>query len=246
MFKGVKGKGISRMKEIKAVFTKQIKDTLKNKTVLLQFVMFPVLVVIMEHSVHMEGMQEHFFVMMFGSMYVGMAPLTCAAAIISEEKETGTLGMLLISNVKAWEYLIGIGTYIFLACMAGALCFAFTGEYEGWQFGAFLLFLASGIMISMLVGAVIGLICKNQMSATSVTVPVMMIFSFLPMISMFNQKVQEVSKFIYSWQVQNLIGALGGAKEASQLISAESLGVLAANLLIAAVLFGCAYKKVLK
>lgn len=233
------------MKEIKAVFIKQIKDTLKNKTILIQFVMFPILVVIIERSVHVEGMEEHFFVMMFASMYVGMAPLTCAAAVISEEKETGTLGMLLISNVKAWQYLIGVGTCIFLSCMAGALCFAISGEYKGWQLGVFLLSMASGILISMLAGAVIGLICKSQMSATSVAVPVMMLFSFLPMISMFNEKVQKVSKFIYSWQIQNLIGNLGSSREVKQLISSESMGILAVNFFLAAALFRCAYKRVL-
>lgn len=234
------------MKEIKAIFTKQIKDTLKNKTVLIQFLMFPVLVVIMEHSVHMEGMQEHFFVMMFASMYVGMAPLTCAAAIVSEEKETGTLRMLLISNVKVWEYLIGIGSYIFIACMLGGICFALTGEYKGWQFGAFLAILAAGILISMLVGGTIGLLCKNQMSATSVTMPVMMVFSFLPMISMFNEKVREIAKFVYSWQIQDLVGNLSDAGEAGGMLSAESVVILAVNFFIAAALFGGVYKKALK
>lgn len=231
------------MREIKAIFIKQIKDTLKNVTVLVQFVMFPILVVIMEHFVHVEGMQEHFFVMMFASMYVGMAPLTCAASVISEEKETGTLGMLLLSDVKAWEYLIGIGTYIFMACMAGAFCFAITGEYKGWRFGMFLLVLAAGILISMLVGAVIGLVCKSQMSATSITVPVMMLFAFLPMISMFNEKVREISRFVYSWQIQDLIGKLGEGKAVGNLIGTDSLSVLAGNLFIAVVLFACAYKK---
>lgn len=36
------------MKNISAIFVRQIKDTLKNKSVLIQFLMFPVMTLIME------------------------------------------------------------------------------------------------------------------------------------------------------------------------------------------------------
>lgn len=75
------------MKEITAVFLKQINETLKNKTVLIQFLMFPILTLIMENTIRIDGMPEHFFAKLFAVMFVGMAPLTCMASIISEEKE---------------------------------------------------------------------------------------------------------------------------------------------------------------
>ena len=74
------------MRNIKAVFLKQVKDIFKNKTILVQFVMFPMLVIIMENVVVIEGMPEHFFVRMFSFMYIGMAPLISMAAILAEEK----------------------------------------------------------------------------------------------------------------------------------------------------------------
>ena len=70
-----------------AIFRKQLKDTLKNKTVLIQFAMFPVLTLIMNGSIKKEGMPENFFVNLFATMYVGMAPLTSIASIMAEEKE---------------------------------------------------------------------------------------------------------------------------------------------------------------
>lgn len=75
------------MKNIIAIFQKQIKDTLKNKSVLIEFLIFPIMSIIMEYSIHIEGMPEHFFANMFAAMYVGMAPLVAMSAIISEEKE---------------------------------------------------------------------------------------------------------------------------------------------------------------
>ena len=113
-----------------AIFKKQLKDTLQNKTVLIQFIMFPLLTLIMNHTITLEGMPENFFVNLFATMYIGMAPLTSIAAVISEEKEKNTLRVLMMSNVKPYEYLLGIGSYIWLACMLGAAIICTAGRYE--------------------------------------------------------------------------------------------------------------------
>ena len=79
------------MKNTAVIFRKQLSDTLKNKTILIQFLMFPVLVIIMENLVRIEDMPEHFFVKLFAVLFVAMAPLTRMSAIISEEMEKNTL-----------------------------------------------------------------------------------------------------------------------------------------------------------
>ena len=117
------------MKNISVIFLKQLKDTLKNKAILIQFVMFPLMAVIMENTVKFGDMPEKFFVKLFSVMFVGMAPLTCISAIISEEKEKNTLRTLMMSNVKPLEYLCGIGSYVWLMCMAGTAVFAVCGGF---------------------------------------------------------------------------------------------------------------------
>ncbi len=79
------------MESVGMILQKQRKDTWKNKAVLIQFVMFPVLVVIMTKLVKIDGMPKNFFVNLFASMYVGMAPLTSLSVVIAEEKEKNTL-----------------------------------------------------------------------------------------------------------------------------------------------------------
>ena len=73
------------------IIKKQLKDTIKNKTILIQFILFPLMTVIMENAITLEGMPELFFTKLFAIMYIGMAPITSVAAIISEEKEKNTL-----------------------------------------------------------------------------------------------------------------------------------------------------------
>lgn len=225
-------------RKISAIFKKQLKDTIKNKTVLIQFIMFPLLVVIMDSSIQMKDMPEHFFVPLFATMYIGMAPLTSMAAILAEEKEKNTLRVLLMSNVKPAEYLIGVGSYIVLVCMLGAGVFAVTGEYKGRELLEFLFIMLAGIVISMLIGAAIGTWSKNEMSATSITVPVMMIFAFLPMLAMFNDKIKNISRFIWSGQINRLMNQLGVAG-----MDMETACVLLVNGAIVLFLFVMAYKK---
>lgn len=226
------------MKNISVIFLKQLKDTLKNKAILIQFVMFPLMAVIMENTVKFEDMPEKFFVKLFSVMFVGMAPLTCISAIISEEKEKNTLRTLMMSNVKPLEYLCGIGGYVWLMCMAGTAVFAVCGGFTGVSLVKFVTVMAAGVILSELIGGVIGIFSKNQMSATSVTVPVMMIFSFLPMLSMFNDKIEKVANLTYTQHLSILINGLGTAS-----IEAKNLLIPAINLLIAAVLFVAAFKK---
>ncbi len=226
------------MRNIKAVFMKQILDTTKNKTVFIQFLMFPVIAIIMEDTVKLENMPEHFFVKLFAVMFVGMAPLTCMSTIISEEKEKNTLRALLMSNVKAWQYLASISAYIFIMCMAGTAVFAVLGEYNGTELARFILSMISGIILSEIIGAVIGISGRNQMAATSLTIPIMMVFSFVPMLSMFNESIKKIAVIFYSQQISDLINGIGTSK-----VSVNSIIVIVVNFIIALVLFVLAYKK---
>lgn len=225
-------------RRIIAILKKQIKDTLKNKFILLQFVMFPLLTVIMANSIELTGMPKNFFVTLFGTMYIGMAPLISMSSIISEEKEYNTLRVLLMSNVKAAEYLIGIGFYVVFLCTLGSIVIGLQGHYNSTELVWFTITMAIGIIISTLIGAVVGVYSKNQMTATSISVPLMGVFSFMPMLAFFNEEIGKVSKYIYSQQINDWISNLSDLE-----ITSESMIILAANFLIALILFVLLYRK---
>ena len=48
--------GENKMKNILAVFGKQIKDTLKNKSVLIQFLMFLMMTLLMQNTIKLQKM----------------------------------------------------------------------------------------------------------------------------------------------------------------------------------------------
>ena len=218
------------------IIKKQIKDTLKNKTVLIQFVMFPVLTLIFENAIDIPDMPELFFTKLFSVMYMGMAPLVAVASIIAEEKEKNTLRVLTMANVKAWEYLAGIGIYVWTICMAGAGVMATTLSSGDIPF--YLGVMAAGFIISIVIGACIGIIASNQMAATSLSLPVMLIFSFMPMLAMFNDKIEKIAGIFYTQQIRELLGNM-----TFDGIKTETMLVVVVNALLALSLFFAAFKR---
>lgn len=224
------------MHNIGVIIKKQLKDTLKNKTVLIQFVMFPVLTLIFENAINIPDMPELFFTKLFSVMYMGMAPLVAVASVIAEEKEKNTLRVLTMANVKAWEYLAGIGIYVWTICMAGAGVMATTLSSGDIPF--YLGVMAVGFIISIAIGACIGIIASNQMAATSLSLPVMLIFSFMPMLAMFNDKIEKIAGIFYTQQIRELLGNM-----TFDGIRTETMLVVAVNALLALSLFFAAFKR---
>ena len=215
---------------------KQFRDTLKNKTILIQFLMFPMLTLVMENAIHIKDMPEHFFVKLFAVMFIGMAPLTAATAILSEEKEKNTLRVLMMADMKPWEYLTGVGIYIWLICMAGAGVMASCIETSGRLF--FLGMMGIGIAISIVAGACIGIFSGNQMMATSLQMPCMMIFSFAPMLAMFNEDIRRISDIFYTQQLKCVFDQM----------SLDGFGtngamIVCVNAVICVIMFAVAYRK---
>lgn len=226
------------MNNIIAIFKKQLKDTLKNKTVLIQFVLFPIMTLIMNNAIKMPDMPENFFVTLFATMYIGMAPLTSMAAILSEEKEKNTLRVLIMSNVKPQEFLLGIGSYVWFACMLGGIVICAAGKYDLRTGIAFLGIMAVGILTSLLIGAIIGIWSRSQMMATSLAVPVMMVFSFIPMLSLFNHTIEKFAKILYSEQIIRMLSQIHNLQ-----LDAANIGVVAMNIFIAIGVFVIVFRK---
>lgn len=226
------------MRNIGVIFKKQLKDTFKNKTVLIQFLMFPVMTLIMDNlvSIPILDMPENFFVKLFSVMYIGMAPLMSVGSIIAEEKEKNTLRVLTMANVKPWEYLLGVGLYVWTLCMIGAGVMA-TGLPEE-QIPFFMGIMAVGFLISIAAGACVGVFAQNQMAATSIVMPVMLVLSFAPMLSMFNDKIEKVSRVFFTQQLRVLMDTM-----TFDGIKSETLAVVGINAVIAILLFFVAFKR---
>lgn len=226
------------MKNMTIILKKQIKDTLNNKAILIQFLLFPFMSAIMSFSIQIEGMPYDYFIKMFACMYIGMAPIIIASTIISEEKESGALKMLIYSNVKGKEYIGGIALYIVGGCLIGCFMMSLIASYSLSEMIIFLLISLIGMLISVMIGSIIGIMTSSQMKASSWSIPMMIIFSFIPMISSFNESFKKIGFLFYTQQISEMINTL-------DLTSIQSFHMiwLVIYFILAFILFMLVYKK---
>ena len=123
--------------------------------------------------------------------------------------------------------------------MLGSLVIGHAGGYRGEVLVKFMFVMTIGHLISTMLGAAIGAFSKNQMMATGISIPVMMIFSFLPMLSMFNETIEKISKVFYSQQLNLLIGRVSDLK-----IGTECVVIMCTNMLLISIVFVLSYRKI--
>lgn len=217
-----------KFKNIATLIYKQAKEILKNMHILILFIVFPIIGIIMSQAMDVPG----FSISIFAVMHCVLVPLSAVSVIMAEEKEKNTLRMLIMSGVSALEYMLSVGIFILGAVMVTAIPFIILLPEST---GKFILSLAVGTVISIILGMCIGSSVKSTAAANGVSVPVGMLLSFMPMLSNFNDTIYEVSKFTYGQQISNLM--------AGKTADIFSLTVIGVNLLIFILLFSISYRK---
>ncbi|MDR0928331.1 MAG: ABC transporter permease [Oscillospiraceae bacterium] len=225
------------MKSASAIFGKQLRDTFKNRMVLIQFIVFPMMAFLMTELVAKadDTIPNSMFVTMFAAMFVGMTPLMMNAAI-AEDREHKSLRFLIMAGVKPWEYLLGIGGFVLLMSSLVSVIFGLISGFAGMELIRLIAVLIIGSIASALLGATIGIASKNQQAATALGTPVFMVLAFSPMIAQFNETVEKVASVFYTQQVNILVNNA----------SANALKpflIIAANIAVLVILFMAVYKK---
>ena len=226
------------MKSVQAIFTKQALDMFKNKEVLIQFIIFPLVAFVMTELVAKKNtdIPYNMFVLMMSSIFTGMALLTTMSSIIAEDKERKSLRFLVIAGVKPYEYLLGIGGVIFTASMLVSLTFGLMGNFSPENFGKFIAVMMLGAVASILLGSTIGIISKNQQAAIGLAMPLAMLLGFSPMIAMFNETAKKIFSILYTHQLNVVVNDFS-----ANLI--KPLLVMLANIIVLLILFVVAYTK---
>jgi ABC-2 type transport system permease protein len=186
---------------ITALFYKQIKDSLKNTPVLVLFIVFPIIALVMTQAMKGQAGMDSLFVSMFSTMHCVFTPIMATSSIIAEEKEKNTLRVLFLSNVTLKEYLLSIGGFVLLANLITGSIFLLFTEYSVKQSLIFMASLAIGSLISLVLGACLGLYSKNAAAASGMAISIGMIFAFMPMLANFNSGIEAISKFTFSGQI---------------------------------------------
>lgn len=221
--------------KVMAIFAKECKDARKNKSIIFMLAMFPVFTYIFYEIVDKETIS--YVLPNFITMHLIMSPILCMASILGEEKEKGTLRVLLYANVTSLEYVIGIGTFVLGIIWISSLLYIPVLNFDI-KHNFIFLGVAFGVALcSMILGAVVGTIVKNQISVGPYAAPVAIALGMLPMMAMINDSVMKVSRFLYSQIVFNVVS------NHEYILSKRDILVVVFNLSIVLLIFAITYRK---
>lgn len=172
-----------------------------------------------------------------------MTGIYCPALLLAEEKEKKTLRVLMTSSVNGLEFFLGSVIPIFLAAVILNLLLIPVSGYI-MPLSAVPLFAVVNILcvlISCIIGMLLGIFAKNQVSAGTLLTPVMLVFMLIPMLSAIIEIFGRISEFVFTGILMNLV--MNSVTKESSLVSPVSIGIMAAEAILAILLFLVCYKR---
>lgn len=194
-------------------------------------------------EVGISGFSNGYALGMGLTMNICMTGIYCPALLLAEEKEKNTLRALMTSSVNGLEFFLGSIIPVFLAgAVLNFLLIPISGySMQTTAIPMFTLVNILCMLISCVIGMLLGIFAKNQVTAGTLLSPVMMVFMLIPMFSMIIEVLKRISEFVFTGIMMELI--MGLAMGRGVTITGLQLGVMGAELIAAIVLFMAAYKK---
>jgi len=144
------------MKNIKAIFTKQLLSYIKNSArwgAPATFLVIPFLFLILAPAgVNMAVLTAQFVI-----MFVGISMVGGSAGFIIEDKTTMNLRFMGMAGVRPYQYLIGTCAVLLLVSLGFLILFGLISGHSGEAMINFLILAMLGAASSMLLGITLGL-----------------------------------------------------------------------------------------
>lgn len=227
-----------KLHHINAIFKKTYKDMIRNKRQLLFFLMFPITTYIFYYSIPEDN---QVFPIVFLPVNILFCSLNIMSSIIAEEKEKGTLRSLIFANVKPIEYFLGNGLFVLIATIISSSLFLPVIDISGINYLYYYLFVTLSSICSMILGATIGIIVKNQMSANGVCAPITIILGMLPTFGAMNKNFYDISQILYTTKFANTVAEITNKLDVT--INFEIIITYIINFIACLLIFSITYKR---
>ena len=204
------------MKNIKAVFTKQILSFFKNPAMIgtpVAFLLIPFAILIL-----VPGAYEDIDIItaQFVVMFVGISMIGASAGLIAEDRLTMNLRFMGMAGVKPYQYLISMCATLLLISFGALILFGLIGRHSSEVMPNFLIISMLGATCSMLLGITLSL------SKFAPFAPIIgILLGVGPIFSDANEFLANIFHFVYTHQVNITIRGdmIENFEEAVQIIS---------------------------
>lgn len=224
------------MNKVGALYAKQMQNFAYNTFILIGLVVSPLIVFLFARMMpDASALALPMGVLM--NIVFGGANTMCV--LIAEEKEKNTLNVLITSTVSGMDFLLSnalatLTMTVALNALIYAICGAFTVPLL-----PFLLVTTLGSLAAIALGAIIGILSKNQMSASCIITPFALILILVPTFAQVMPAFQAIGAALFSQQTIILLDELAGGN-----FSAWRIAVILANIIVLSGIFALVYKRV--
>ena len=226
-------------RRVNALVIKEFKDLARNLNVFVMWLMPIIGAIVLSFIKNLSDSTIAYSVINLVILNCCLVSPIVMAMIIAEEKEKNTMRTLMLSGITPVEFLLGKAAVTWLITLA-------INAFIYFQFRISFKILVGSVVISMLfalimiiIGAVIGMYSKNLMSAGTNSMPITMLFVFIPMYSRLNKGVELIAKYLPSYHSQILLNNVFKGEG----LSASNILPLFVWLVIAVAIFALAFKK---
>lgn len=191
--------------KVRALLKKDIKSDARNGNTVL-FMLLPLFFTVLYRSMNFggESMPASMVLILGLLMNTCMMPTSAMAMYIAEEKEKNTLRTLMLSNVSAGEFLLSklILTFTLTELINIAIFFIVGAEYA---FLTYLLVSSLACFCLLMLGALVGLISKDQKSTGIISAPLMMLMLLPSIFAQVSEGFLSVAQFIPTYAMVALL-----------------------------------------
>ena len=175
-------------------------------------------------------------------MNISMMGIYCTAASLAEEKEKNTLRTLMTSSVNGLEFFLGsLIPVVLMSTAVNVLCvFIVRLSMTPAQWGAYLAVTTAASVIAAVVGMILGIFAKNQVTASTITTPAVLVFMMIPMFTGFSDTLQKISMFFFTGIAFDAVANINSGLPAADI---RGIAVLTAELLLSVILFLILYRR---
>lgn len=225
----------------------KVKELFKNKTFIISLFLVPGITLAMKllyQSIIKGEIPSSLLAMVLnlGVLYnLNAIALMMPATMMAKDKEKNTLRTLMTSSVTGIEYFISAIVPTFLvSALLNVVVLLISGIAPEINVPLYLLVTSLASLTSCIIGMIVGLHSKNQMSSSNISTVVMMIFMIIPMFGGMVERLQKVSDFLYTGIVSSMINSFANGEKFS--MNLWSWAVLIGEILIAIGIFIACYK----
>ena len=231
-----------KARRIKAIFKKQMLNTSQNIGILIQFSIYPILmlaIVLFFNQLSDAGKIRT--VISLSTVFVGLTPMLIISTTIREDRATGTLRMIIMSTVKPIEYFIGVNAWILLLSAINALIFGIMGGFSGLKLMVFVGGLLLAVSVTLMLGSVFSIAIRGSSHLVIGFISIISIMNgLLPFFSAGNQSFLNIVKYWYTQQVNYIMAEL--YDDIGENLYYRFI-IIGTHLLIFSILFAILYRK---